>query len=390
LLISAGIRAAPGVLIVPLEDDTGWSRSMLSFAVSIGLLLFGLAGPLAGWWVDRYGPRRVMLGGLVLMAISMAISAFVREPWQLVVVWGGLSGLATGLAGAVLGTAVASRWFVARRGLVIGMFGAATSAGQLIFLPVIAALAMAMGWRGATFALGIGALLLLPLVFLLMRNSPADVGRYPYGLTSAPPPPPAPPAGGIMALAVRTPAFWLLSGTFFICGATSNGLVGTHFVPHAIEQGITQNAAVAALALMGMMNFVGTLASGWLTDRYDPRMLLAFYYGFRGISLIFLPVLTTPYGLIFFAILFGLDYIATVPPTAALVADTFGRQNAGTVFGWVFCMHQVGAALAAWLGGIARESLGDYTAAFIFAGALAIGATVLALRIRRGLALQPA
>jgi sugar phosphate permease len=390
LLISAGIRAAPGVLIVPLEDDTGWSRSMLSFAVSIGLLLFGLAGPLAGWWVDRYGPRRVMLGGLVLMAISMAISAFVREPWQLVVVWGGLSGLATGLAGAVLGTAVASRWFVARRGLVIGMFGAATSAGQLIFLPVIAALAMAIGWRGATFALGIGALLLLPLVFLLMRNSPADVGRYPYGLTSAPPPPPAPPAGGIMALAVRTPAFWLLSGTFFICGATSNGLVGTHFVPHAIEQGITQNAAVAALALMGMMNFVGTLASGWLTDRYDPRMLLAFYYGFRGISLIFLPVLTTPYGLIFFAILFGLDYIATVPPTAALVADTFGRQNAGTVFGWVFCMHQVGAALAAWLGGIARESLGDYTAAFIFAGALAIGATVLALRIRRGLALQPA
>jgi MFS family permease len=390
LLISAGIRAAPGVLIVPLEDDTGWSRSMLSFAVSIGLLLFGLAGPLAGWWVDRYGPRRVMLGGLVLMAISMAISAFVREPWQLVVVWGGLSGLATGLAGAVLGTAVASRWFVARRGLVIGMFGAATSAGQLIFLPVIAALAMAIGWRGATFALGIGALLLLPLVFLLMRNSPADVGRYPYGLTSAPPPPPAPPAGGIMALAVRTPAFWLLSGTFFICGATSNGLVGTHFVPHAIEQGITQNAAVAALALMGMMNFVGTLASGWLTDRYDPRMLLAFYYGFRGISLIFLPVLTTPYGLIFFAILFGLDYIATVPPTAALVADTFGRQNAGTVFGWVFCMHQVGAALAAWLGGISRESLGDYTAAFIFAGALAIGATVLALRIRRGLALQPA
>jgi predicted MFS family arabinose efflux permease len=324
------------------------------------------------------------------MAVSMAISAVVREPWQLVLIWGGLSGLATGLAGAVLGTAVASRWFIARRGLVVGMFGAATSAGQLIFLPAIAGLALTIGWRGATFALAVFALILLPLVFLLMRDSPADVGHFPYGLTSAPPPPPPPPAGGIMSVALRTPAFWLLSGTFFICGATSNGLVGTHFVPHAIENGITQSAAVAALALMGTMNFVGTLASGWLTDRYDPRVLLACYYGFRGLSLLFLPVLTTPYGLIFFAILFGLDYIATVPPTAALVADTFGRQNAGTVFGWVFCMHQVGAALAAWLGGIAREWQGDYTAAFIAAGALAIFATVLALRIRRGPAALPA
>jgi MFS family permease len=390
LLISAGIRAAPGVLIVPLEADTGWSRGTLSFAVSIGLLLFGLAGPLAGWLVDKYGPRRVMLAGLALMVVSMAISAVVRESWQLVLIWGGLSGLATGLAGAVLGTAVASRWFVARRGLVVGMFGAATSAGQLIFLPAIAGLALAVGWRGATFALAVFAIVLIPAVFLLMRDSPADVGRYPYGLTSAPPAPPAPPPGGIMAVALRTPAFWLLSGTFFICGATSNGLVGTHFVPHAIENGIAQGAAVGALALMGMMNFVGTLGSGWLTDRYDPRVLLACYYGFRGLSLLFLPVLTTPYGLIFFAILFGLDYIATVPPTAALVADTFGRQNAGTVFGWVFCMHQIGAALAAWLGGVSREWLGDYSAAFIAAGALALLATVLALRIRRGPAAVPA
>ncbi len=188
LLISAGIRAAPGVLIVPLELDMGWSRGLLSFAVSIGLLLFGLAGPLAGWLVDQYGPRRVMLGGLLLMALSMAISAVVREPWQLVLIWGALSGLATGLAGALLGTAVASRWFVARRGLVIGMFGAATSAGQLIFLPAIAGLTLAIGWRGATFALGAVALGLIPAVFVLMRDSPANVGRFPYGLTSAPPP----------------------------------------------------------------------------------------------------------------------------------------------------------------------------------------------------------
>lgn len=384
LLVSAGIRAAPGVLIVPLELDMGWSRTLIATAVSVGLLLFGFAGPLAGMLVDRLGPRAVMLGGLLLMVVSMVASALMQAVWQMLLFWGAVSGLATGLVGAVMGTAVANRWFYARRGLVLGIFGAATSAGQLIFLPAIVAITEAIGWRGASYVLAGLAALLLPLVLLLMRDAPADVGAFPYGL-SAPPPTTAtrPSTIAVMGAALRSPTFWLLTGTFFICGASSNGIVGTHFVPHAVDHGISQTTAAGALALMGFMNFVGTLGSGYLTDRFDPRMLLACYYGFRGLSLLLLPFVNDPLGLAVFAVLFGLDYIATVPPTSALVADSFGRANAGTVFGWVFCAHQIGAALAAWLGGVTRDYTGDYGLAFILAGVLAITATGLSLGIRR-------
>jgi predicted MFS family arabinose efflux permease len=234
---------------------------------------------------------------------------------------------------------------------------------------------------------------LLPLVFLLMRDKPTDVGALPYGLSEPPPAAATRPSGiAVMGAALRSPTFWLLTGTFFICGASSNGMIGTHFVPHAVDHGISQSVAAGTLALMGLMNFVGTLGSGYLTDRYDPRMLLACYYGFRGLSLLLLPFVSEPLGLAVFAVLFGLDYIATVPPTSALVADSFGRANAGTVFGWVFCAHQIGAALAAWLGGVTRDLTGDYGLAFILAGVLAITATGLSLGIRRepAPALQPA
>ncbi|HXF61251.1 MAG TPA: MFS transporter [Caldilineaceae bacterium] len=389
LIVSAGIRSAPGVMLLPLQAETGWSLSVISFSVSLGLLLFGFSGPFGGALMDRFGPRRLMIAGLALVGVALIASARMAAIWQLYLFWGALSGMGTGLMASVLGATVASRWFVARRGLVVGIFGAATSAGQLIFVPLLMQWVLSLGWRTTLLLLaGVMALLLAPIL-LWMRDDPAEVGLRPYGAAPQPAGPataPAEPQEGtvaVMGRAVRTSEFWLLAGTFFVCGVSSNGLVGTHLIPYAVDCGIAAGTAAGMLALMGLMNFVGTIGSGWLTDRYDPRRLLAIYYSFRGLSLLLLPAITTPVGLGFFAVLFGLDYIATVPPTVSLTADTFGRRHVGTVFGWVFCAHQIGAALAAWVGGVVRETAGDYALAFIAAGVLAGMAGMLALRIRR-------
>ncbi len=392
LLVSSGVRSLPGVLIHPLEMDLGWSRPAISAAVSVGLLLYGLAGPFAGRLMDRFGPRRLMLAGLALFGVATAASAGMTQLWQLNLLWGVASGIGTGMAAAVLGATVANRWFVARRGLVLGAFGAATSAGQLIFVPLLMWLVVQAGWRTSSVVLGGVALLVLIPIFLFMKDEPADVGLLPYGGSAPPVRPLAKDAGGVMRRALRTPEFWLLAGSFFVCGATSNGLIGTHLIPHSIDHGIPEVTAASALALMGAMNFVGTLGSGWLTDRFDPRKLLATYYTLRGLSLFVLPFATDFSGLAVFSVVFGLDYIATVPPTSALAADIFGRRNVGTVFGWVFFSHQLGAALAAYLGGVARETLGDYTFAFFTAGVVAVMGALMALSVRRQapLALVPA
>ena len=400
LLVSAGVRAAPAVLINPLETELGWSRAAISFAVSVGLLLYGLSGPVAGWLMDRFGPTRLTLVGLAVIGGSTLAGAAMTELWQLNLFWGVLSGVGTGVVAPVLGATVANRWFVERRGLVLGVFGAAASAGQLVSVPALMWLVVVAGWREGTILLAAAVFLILIPVLLFMRDDPIRLGLRPYGaregeewgtaVEEGPAPEPGMAAeapveapGGAVSRALRTPEFWLLSGSFFICGASSNGIIGVHFVPHSIDHGISEVTAASALALMGAMNFVGTISSGWLTDRYDPRKLLAVYYSLRGLSLLLLPFVTEFAGLAVFAVFFGLDYIATVPPTVALVADRFGRMNVGAVFGWVFFSHQVGAALASYLGGVTRDSLGDYTAAFLAAGILAILAALMASRVNR-------
>ncbi|MCE7982809.1 MAG: MFS transporter [Caldilinea sp. CFX5] len=382
LFVSAGLRSAPGVFILPLEQDMGWSRSAISFAVSIGLITLGIAGPLSGWLMDRFGPKRVALVGLALVVAAMVSSYGITELWQLNLLWGMISGLGTGMVGGVLGPAVANRWFVARRGLVIGIFGASLSAGQLVFVPALMAVVLTVGWRWSSVALGLIALAVMIPVLIFLRDDPTDMGLAPYGATTGQGAGRPTVDPNVMQRAIKAPEFWLLAATFFVCGATSNGLIGTHLIPHAADHGIPQATAAGMLALMGAMNFVGTIASGWLTDKYDPRKLLCIYYGFRGLSLFLLPYVSGVFGLSVFAIMFGLDYIATVPPTTALVADTFGRRNVGTVYGWVFCSHQVGAALAAWLGGVTRDMFGDYLLAFLVAGTIAMIAALLSLQIR--------
>jgi len=320
---------------------------------------------------------------LLLSSGSMLLSSIVQSQWQLNLFFGFMSGMATGLVASVLGATIASRWFVKNRGLVIGMMGAAVSAGQLIFFPLLTAWAVSMGWRPAALILaGICAAFILP-VLLFMRDDPSQLGLRALGDEDLPDAPKPQPDPNIMQRALKSPDFWLLAVTFYICGATSNGLVGQHFIPHAVDHGFTELNAANALALMGAFNFVGTIASGWLTDRYDPRKLLLIYYGFRGVSLLFVPFIHDYVGIVAFAVLFGLDYIATVPPTIALAADTFGRWNVGVVYGWVFAAHQVGAAVAAWSAGLIRDSFGDYAIAFFFAGAIAILGGLMALIIKR-------
>jgi MFS family permease len=382
ILITAGVRSAPGAFLLTMTDEPGWSTSSVSFAAAVGLVVFGLAGPLSAWLMGRIGVRNVVLVSLAVTAVALVITSVIREIWQLTLSFGLLSGLGTGLVASVLGPTVATRWFVRHRGLVTGILGASNSTGQLIFFPLLTALAVVFDWRLAALVLaGLSAALLVP-VLLWIRDDPADVAARPLGVAAGEIIATPPPDRGVMRRAVRTSDFWFLAGTFFVCGATSNGIVGQHFIPHAVDHGFSAVAASTALAFMGIFNFIGTIASGWLTDRWDPRKLLLAYYGFRGVSLLFVPFIHDTVSIGAFAILFGLDYIATVPPTVALVADRFGRQNVGAVYGWVFAAHMLGAAIAAWAAGVVREHVGDYAAAFVAAGWIAIIAGFAALAIR--------
>ncbi|HET9085709.1 MAG TPA: MFS transporter [Candidatus Limnocylindrales bacterium] len=383
VLVTAGVRAAPGAFLLSMTGEPGWSTASVSFAAAAGLIVFGLAGPISGSLMGRIGVKNVVLLSLVMTGASLIAASLSREIWQLTLLFGVVSGLGTGLVASVLGPTVATRWFVKDRGLVVGIFGASNSAGQLVFFPLLTGLAIAAGWRAGAVILGVVALALLIPAFIWLKDDPADVGARPRGVKDGEIHHVRPPDRGVMRGAVRTSDFWFLAGTFFICGATSNGLVGQHFIPHAVDHGFTPVAASTALAVMGVFNFMGTIASGWLTDRVDPRKLLLIYYAFRGVSLLFLPFVHDTMTIGAFAVLFGLDYIATVPPTVALVADRFGQHNVGVVYGWVFAAHMIGAAIAAWVAGLVRENVGDYAAAFVAAGWIAIVAGFAALAIRR-------
>ncbi|MFN8522713.1 MAG: MFS transporter [Chloroflexota bacterium] len=391
LLIAAGIRGLPGVLIKPLEGEFGWDRAATSLAAALSLVVYGLAGPMSGRIVDRFGPRRLMLAGLAATTVGSLALLFLTSLWELNFWWGIVVGAGTGSLAIVLGATMANRWFQTRRGLVVGILGAGTSAGQVVFVPLLMWLTVSYGWRSAVgFAAVAVGLFLVPLVYVLMRNDPKEVGLLPYGSDGSTAG--AATSGPLTSVsdAVRTLDFWLLAGTFFVCGFTSNGLIGTHLIPHAVEHGFAEYTAAWAMALMGGMNVVGTTLSGYLTDRWNPRRLLAMYYGFRAASLVMLPSVTETWGLMAFAVLFGLDYIATVPPTVMLTADRFGRRSVGSIFGWISCSHQIGGALASFGGGLSRELLGDYTLAFIVAGIFGFIAAALSTQIHTRQSVQPA
>lgn len=391
LLVSAGLRSTPSVLIVPLEQAFGWSRSTISLAAAIGIFLYGLAGPFAAAAMEHFGLRRVLIGALLLMAASSAASAFMTESWHLLLTWGVFSGIGSGAVAVVLGATIVNRWFTTRRGLMMGLLTASTATGNLLFLPVLAALAASGDWTRVVWAVAIGAALMAPLAWWLVPDRPADVGLRPYGSAPDAPEPSIAPRTGLLAAtfgalrrAARTRTFWYLFATFFVCGFTTNGLVGTHLIALCGDHGIAEVQAAGLLALMGIFDLVGTTASGWLTDRYDPRRLLFVYYSLRGLSLMYLPYSDFSfYSLSLFAIFFGLDWIATVPPTLRLTTEAFGDRDAPIVFGWIVAGHQLGAASAAWMGGFVRETTGSYLMAFVLAGGTGLIAAIIALMINR-------
>jgi MFS family permease len=388
LLVAAGLRAAPSVLILPVQTSFGWSRTTVSTAAAVGIFLYGLVGPFAAALMQTVGIRRTLLGGLALMSASTFASLFMTQPWQYIVTWGVFSGVGSGAVTSVLGAAVVNRWFASRQGLVMGLLTASTATGSLVFLPFMAMLTTGGHWRPVVVFVSAGCALLIPVVAVLMPERPQDVGLTRFGETETA----AAVAGqggslglafGALKRAARAPVFWLLFGTFFICGLTTNGLVGTHLIAYCGDHGIAPVQAASLLSLMGLFDLFGTTASGWLTDRYDPRRLLFVYYGLRGLSLIVLPFLNFgAVSLAVFAVFYGLDWIATVPPTVKLANLHFGETDAPIIFGWVLVGHQIGAATAAIGAGLVRQQTGSYQPAFVLAGIFGVGAAVAMLAFR--------
>jgi MFS family permease len=389
LLTSAGVRSAPGVLMVPLEHHFGWDRSTVSAALSINLLFYGLVGPFAAAFMKRYGMRLVILLSISLVATGTILTTQMTSPWQMILFWGVFVGLGSGATANAMGAMIANRWFVKHRGLVVGILTASGATGQLVFLPVFAIMVEAWGWQSVSMTTSAVMLVIIPFVAIFMRNYPSDVGLLPYGSEQAEEDShlsranPFSEAWNGLRQGLRSRDFWLLGGSFFICGATTNGLIGTHLIPASMDHGMPEVTAASLLAVTGIFDIIGTTLSGWLSDRYNNRWLLFWYYGLRGLSLMFLPyALGTSYlQLAVFVVFYGLDWVATVPPTVRLAGDVFGKDNVGIVFGWIVAAHQLGASAAAYGAGAMHHWQGSYQVTFIASGLLCLAASLMVLQI---------
>jgi len=393
LMASAGYRSAPSVLIVPLEEAFGWSRSQISFAVSINVLLFGLVAPFAAALMERFTVRKVVMSALALVSLSATSTIFMTQPWHLWLLWGLGVGVGAGSMALVFAATIANRWFIARKGIVIGALTAATASGQLVFLPLLSHFALTYGWKSVSLTVGGASALIIPFIFLFLKERPELLGLTPYGAPDGwQPPLPNEMSAGKIAIdtlmkSSQSRDFWILFGTFLVCGLSTNGLIGTHFIPAAHDHGMVETVAASLLALVGLFDVIGTIFSGWLTDRMDPRKLLFFYYGLRGLSLFLLPSIlfsTLHPSTLVFIIFYGLDWVATVPPTIMLCRAILGPQRATVVYGWVFVGHQIGASVAAIGAALLRVKLGDYALAFYISAAMCLVASVAVLQIGKG------
>jgi len=393
LVTAAGFRSASSVLIIPLEDAFGWGREQISLAIAINVLVYGLVAPFAAALMERFGIRKVVMSALTSVSIGSALTMFMSAPWQLIALWGFVIGISTGSLALVFAATVANRWFVEKRGIVIGLLTASSATGQLIFLPGLSYLAEMNGWKSVSSTIALVSIALVPIIWIFLKERPSDAGVLPYG---APENWSAPAKNSMNAgsLAIDTlkqaskkKDFWYLVGSFFVCGLSTSGLIGTHFIPAAHDHGMGTTTAASLLALVGVFDLVGTIASGWLTDRYDPQKLLFFYYGLRGLSLFLLPSIlfasVHPSTLVF-VIFYGLDWVATVPPTIMLCRTILGPERATVVYGWVFAAHQIGGSIAAFGAAVLRVQFGDYAVAFYISGLMCLITSYYVLQIAKG------
>lgn len=392
MLATAGVMGSAGVLIQPLEQEFGWTTEQISIALAVRLVLYGVLGPFAAVFMNQWGIRKVASFALIMIMSGVLVSLFMTQLWQLIALWGVVLGVGTGMTALVLGATVATRWFAARRGFVVGLMTAANATGSLIFLPMLAAVTEAVGWRTALSVLVAVLLTTVVLILLFVRDRPADLGLPRYGETQITPVPIRAPNLGALLIqpvsalfeASRSAVFWVLFGTFFICGFSTNGLIQMHWISICGDFGIAAVGAAGLLAVIGVFDLIGTISSGWLSDRYDNRWLLFWFYGLRGLSLIYLPFSSfSIYELSIFAIFYGLDWVATVPPTVKLAAERFGAERAPMVFGWIFMGHQIGAATAAYFAGAMRTGFETYMPALFLAGVLCLVAALAILTISK-------
>ena len=390
LFASAGFRSAPSVLILPLEEEFGWRRDVISAAIAINVLLFGLTAPFAAALMDRFTIRKVVMSALSVISLGALLTIWMNQSWHLLLLWGVVVGIGTGSMALVFAATIANRWFVKKRGLVIGVLTAAGASGQLVFLPTLANLAQDPGWRASSLMISIAAFLMVPLIYLFLKEDPQSINTTPSGAESDWQPPilekgnAAKVAVDALRDASKVRNFWYLVGSFFVCGLSTSGLIGTHFIPAAHDHGMSQVTAASLLALIGVFDVVGTITSGYLTDRIDPRKLLFFYYSLRGLSLFLLPSIlfsTVELSTLVFVIFYGLDWIATVPPTVMLCRQVLGPEKGAIIYGWVFAAHQIGGSIAAFGAAVLRIKFGDYAAAFYITGVLCLITSYFVLQI---------
>ncbi len=397
VLFSSSALGITAVLIKPMSDQLGFTIGEISASQGLRFTLFGLVAPFAGGLVLRYGPRRMVALSGVLSLLGLLLTATMTTRLELWAGFGVLLGLAPGLTALQLSAVISSRWFTRHRGLVVGLLNGAIATGTLLFMPLGAWISEQWGWRAALVPTTIGLFVMMVLFVLLTKDRPQELGLAPLGEASMPPIPPR-PTGNFVLLSLKALrlgseqlVFWVLAATFFICGLSSYGLTQTHFVPFCGDLGFPLVTSANLLAMIGVCDLIGTIGSGWLSDRYDNRWLLATYYGLRGVSLVWLVTSDVSLvAMIAFAVVYGLDFIATVPPTVRLTVSAFGREMGPAVFGWIFAAHQVGVGFMATSAGVSRDALGTYGPAFLVAGALCIVAAAAFLLVRRAPVAAPA